>query len=303
MDKSITVLLSTYNGEKYLTEQIDSLMIQKGVDLHVLIRDDGSTDATIKIIQNYCNRDERVHFIQGSNVGAGQSFFDLIRRSSDTEFYAFCDQDDVWDADKLFCALKMIGDCDTDIPVLYHSNLRIVDEQLGMIRNAHENPIDESLKYSCLARNAVTGWTSVFNLAAKKMIQEHIPTENILHDGWIYMVCKIFGKVYYDFKPHISYRQHAGNVVGMHKTTLSGYLSRIRRFVVKQQQPRYERALLFQKYYWEFMMEEDQQKLLEILEYKKSLRNRLRLLFDTDIREQTPKGDLRYRILIIRGGI
>ena len=303
MDRNITVLLSTYNGERYLAEQIGSLLNQRGVDIQILIRDDGSTDSTVEIIKDYRNRDERVHFIQGKNVGAGQSFFDLICRSQDTEYYAFCDQDDVWDEDKLLCALEMIGECNADIPVLYHSNLRIVDENLQVIRIAHECPIDESQKYSCLARNAVTGCTAVFNMAAKRLIQSHIPSEDILHDNWIYMVCKFFGTVYYDFEPHISYRQHAANVVGMHKMTFCGYLSRIRRFFIKGQQPRYERALLFQKYYWNLMSKEDQQKLLEILEYKKSFYKRMKLLFDKDIREQTKRGDLRYRLLIIRGSI
>lgn len=94
--KTVSVLLSTYNGEKYLREQLDSLLVQQGVDLRIIARDDGSKDTTVEILKEYAGKDTRVSFFEGKNVGPAQSFFDLIMKSPDSDYYAFCDQDDVW---------------------------------------------------------------------------------------------------------------------------------------------------------------------------------------------------------------
>ena len=94
--KKVQVLLSTYNGEKYLKEQLDSIIAQKGVDVHILARDDGSKDDTIKILEGY----ENIDIIKGSNIGVCKSFFELINKSGEYDYYSFADQDDVWDCDR-----------------------------------------------------------------------------------------------------------------------------------------------------------------------------------------------------------
>ena len=105
MKNKVLILVSTYNGEKYLPEQLDSLYAQEGVDIHILVRDDGSKDNTIGILKNYQGSKGKMTIIEGENIGAGQSFLALINEATtnypDYDYYAFCDQDDVWYGNKV----------------------------------------------------------------------------------------------------------------------------------------------------------------------------------------------------------
>lgn len=299
----VTVLLSAYNGEKYIAEQIDSVLAQRDIKVHLLIRDDGSLDGTLAILEKYRKKDSRVDYCQGDNLGPGKSFFELLRLCGESDFYAFCDQDDVWDNDKLLCAIQELEKGSSDVPSLYHSNLRVVDEKLKFIRLAHKEPLKSLNKYSAFAQNRATGCTIVFNHVAKELILAHIPDANVLHDSWMYLSCSILGQVFYDFTPHISYRQHKENVVGMHRPTVKSFLHRIKRLFDSSRHPRYDAAILFWQQYHTQLTNKDKQKVKEIITYRKSLSHRLRLLFDLDIREQTKIKDLRYRFLILLGRI
>ena len=151
--KEICVLLSTYNGEKYLREQLDSLVCQENVELKILIRDDGSKDSTLQILKEYSKKDARITYFVGNNVGPAQSFFDLIIKSPDADYYAFCDQDDVWDKDKLEIAVGFLEKEDNSKPNMYYSNLRIVDQNLRYYRLSHSAPSVQSNKYSVLTED------------------------------------------------------------------------------------------------------------------------------------------------------
>ena len=133
--KKVQVLLSTYNGEKYLKEQLDSIIAQKGVDVHILARDDGSKDDTIKILEGY----ENIDIIKGSNIGVCKSFFELINKSGEYDYYSFADQDDVWDCDKLVIAINKLEKCNSK-PAVYASNTRLVDANLTFLKCEDDNP-------------------------------------------------------------------------------------------------------------------------------------------------------------------
>ena len=137
MNRRILVLVSTYNGERYLSQQLDSILNQKGVNVSVLVRDDGSSDNTIRILEDYEKRNQNLHYYQGTNVGPIMSFFDLLNQAKGYEYYAFCDQDDVWDDDKLSSAILLLDKEPDSLPVLYCSNLKVVDENLNFCRKAH----------------------------------------------------------------------------------------------------------------------------------------------------------------------
>lgn len=121
----VTVLMSTYNGEKYLKEQIDSILSQVDVDVRLVIRDDGSTDNTVGVIKEYSQRNSNVEFTVGKNIGYANSFLTLIQMAGDSDYYAFSDQDDIWKKNKLSTAVDKIN----GIPyVVYASNLEMVSE-------------------------------------------------------------------------------------------------------------------------------------------------------------------------------
>ena len=302
---TVTILLSTYNGEKFLKEQIDSLIAQNGVDVFILARDDGSSDSTLEILNKYKNEHSNFEFYTGGNLGPAQSFLDLVKNAPKSDFYAFCDQDDVWDNDKLICAVNKLKVFDSDKPNLYYSNLRVVDEKLNFYRLSHDRAFFNENKYSALAENLCTGCTAVFNYRAKQMIETTTIKYCSMHDTWIYMVCKLLGNTVYDSEPHISYRQHGGNVVGavVYKGKWKLIRERVIRIFARDLQPRYNNAISFNECFRNFCNKKDIEKIDKIINYKKNIYYRFRLFIDKDISASTFYGNVRFKLHVLWGTV
>lgn len=221
-DHTILVLMSTYNGEQYIAEQLDSLIAQEGVNLSVYIRDDGSTDATHQVLQDYAERYPQLFNIKlSSNIGAKLSFFELIFQSNELiesiDFIAFCDQDDVWDKHKLYRAITMLGKENPSVPLMYCSSTQMVDVALSPLDVWPLPPTRPLAMNNALVENIAVGCTTVLNLPAYKLINAHMPLhpeQVIMHDWWCYLCVSTFGKVIFDPTPFIKYRQHSSNVQG-----------------------------------------------------------------------------------------
>ena len=131
---SILVLMSTYNGELYLPEQIESIMQQKDVNVSLLIRDDGSKDNTENIVKQFQGKyPNRIDFYRGKNLGPAKSYLDLIKTAKKYEYYAFADQDDYWEKEKLNRAISKIKDANNKNGKVYLSSLHLVDKDLNHI--------------------------------------------------------------------------------------------------------------------------------------------------------------------------
>lgn len=216
MKKQVTVLMSTYNGEQYLCQQINSILKQKNVDLRLLVRDDGSTDKTISILKQY-QENGKLKYYQGANLGTALSFLQLVKDSPESAYYAFSDQDDVWEEDKLSRALSQLeGQEPQDSrPVLYAGSFKMTDQNLNVIPGGEGHYTTQTfanaIVYSCC-----TGCTMVINKALRDTLSEQDLPQNILmHDDWIHKVClALGGKVVFDSAPKMLYRQHGDNVDG-----------------------------------------------------------------------------------------
>ena len=210
--EKVQILMSTYNGEKYLREQIESILNQQDVELNILIRDDGSTDKTVEIIKSF-TKDVRINFYEGKNMGPAKSFMDLVSNSgSEFNYYAFADQDDIWMPNKIISAIEKLKDS-KDVPSLYISAQEIVDEKLNTrgIKKVEGNFSFEGE----MIRNFATGCTMVFNKKLREIINEYMPNYIIMHDSWITRVCyAIGGNVIIDENSYIKYRQHKSNAWG-----------------------------------------------------------------------------------------
>jgi glycosyltransferase involved in cell wall biosynthesis len=212
----VTVILSTYNGEKYLAEQLDSILSQDDVDVTLLIRDDGSRDSTLSILRDFASRYENVQWIAGDKRGVAGSFLTALKQAdSSSDYFAFSDQDDVWEPRKLanaVAALRAVGN--SDLPLLYCSKLEIVDENLRHIGFTKSPFRDISFK-NALFQNIVYGCTGVMNRKARELV---IPPESVreilMHDWWCYLAVSAFGRVIFDDRSAIRYRQHGNNQVG-----------------------------------------------------------------------------------------
>lgn len=211
--KKIAILMSTYNGEKYIEEQLNSLYMQSIKDFDIYIRDDGSSDNTIKIIDSYQQRYGNINLDIGTkNLKPARSFMKIIMDiDDDYEYYAFCDQDDVWNRDKLERAITQIGN--NNIPVLYCSNYQLVDADLNNLPdNGHHSSTDF---YTSIIYSNATGCTIVFNRKLLKVLKLHYPQNVVMHDDWCHKVClAIGGKVIYDNYKSLKYRQHGNNADG-----------------------------------------------------------------------------------------
>lgn len=219
------VLLSTYNGEKYIEEQLDSLFKQEGVELHILIRDDGSEDSTVNIIRNIREHvSVPLKMLEAKNSGAKASFFELLRIASDDhsefEYFAFCDQDDVWKPNKLRRAatlLSQVSQEDPSSPLMYCSATQMVDAELSPLKVWPSPPRKKLSMYNALVENVAVGCTTVLNKKAFDLIASSLPSnadQVIMHDWWAYLCVSTFGKVIFDEEPFILYRQHSSNVLG-----------------------------------------------------------------------------------------
>lgn len=213
----IAVIMSTYNGEKYIKEQIDSILRQIGIEVELFIRDDGSEDKTVDIIKEYEKKYDNVHIEIGRNIGFRQSFIQTLLGVEGFEFYAFSDQDDFWEKDKLHQGCLKLQKITSDIPAVYYSNLKVADENLNVYRTTKLQKRKQSLE-SLIMRRSIAGCTMIFNKCLWKKIADVGATNDMLkrgHDSFIMSLCyALGGTVVCDANAYIIYRQHSLNTSG-----------------------------------------------------------------------------------------
>lgn len=241
MDK-ILVLLSTYNGEKYLINQLESITRQQSVIVDILIRDDGSKDSTVELLEKY-SQNTQIKYYVVSNQGAVRSFLELIKVAPlDYTYYAFCDQDDVWENDKLISAVQMMSDFSSETPILYYSGQKITDENLNVMFN-HVLDKERSV-FANFIFNQMAGCTAVFNRRLLQELKKYTPQNIYGHDVWCYKLCvALCGNIVIESEGHILYRQHGNNVVGLQNSIL-GKLKRIDDYINKYNASSYASELI-----------------------------------------------------------
>jgi len=232
----VQVLLSTYNGRRYLPELLGSIFQQCDVSVEVLARDDGSTDGTWEFLEAQ-RQTAALTTYRGPHLGVVGSFFWLLRHSSpDADYIALADQDDVWLPDKLARAVALLHPADSTLPAMYCSRLTLVDADLRVLALSEGAPRGPSFENS-LVQNIAPGCTMVLNRAALAELLRGFPEAATLHDWWIYQVIAGMGRVVYDDESRILYRQHSGNVVGKSHTWLGGMAVSARRLLKRRLQP------------------------------------------------------------------
>lgn len=214
----VTILLGALNGERFLPEQLASLERQTFRNWKLIASDDGSSDGTKSILQAFQKSFEpnKVEIIAGPRRGAPANFLFLAcKENLDSDFYAFCDQDDVWEPDRLARAVALLEKAGSSIPALYGSRTRLIDEngnEIGFSPLFRKKP-----DFECaLVQSIMGGNTIVFNQRALELVAScgadlDVPS----HDWWLYQVTSACGgEVHYDAYPSVRYRQHTRNVIG-----------------------------------------------------------------------------------------
>lgn len=241
MDK-VLVMLSTYNGERFLRQQLDSLLTQKEVSVEILARDDGSKDGTLDILNEYAGNNA-ITVLAESNRGAAESFLHLLELApAGYDYYAFCDQDDFWKEDKLYSAVSQLSIADQTKPALYYSGQILTDENLNLL-HYHDLNTNRSV-YANFVFNQMAGCTAVFNGALLQQLKRFHPKGIYGHDVWCYKVCAALdGAIFVESRGHILYRQHGNNVVGL-KKGLRGQIQNAKKYIFKYRPSSYASQLL-----------------------------------------------------------
>lgn len=242
--QTIAILMATYNGQQYLSTQIDSILRQTNHQWHLFIHDDGSVDDTLHIVKNYAmTHPQQITMMDyPPRGGAFHNFMSMLEKT-DADYYMFCDQDDIWHKDKIACSMQVMTqteDKHPGLPVVVHTDLRLVDENGSTLANSfwQEADMHPDMFHSFAQRisNVVTGCTMLFNKAARDGALSRTPNGHPLHDEWVAIrTCAEGGKVVPLFEQTIDYRQHAGNTLGAeacyNRKTLKYYLTNLRRII------------------------------------------------------------------------
>lgn len=205
----VAILLSVYNGEKWITDLLNSISLQRGIDFDLIWRDDSSTDLSIKRVIDF----PQISKIQcqeiKENIGAAQSFMHLLTHARDYDYVAFCDQDDVWDPDKLSIAINYLSST-PDTPSVYASKVRIMDQNITW-------PIvkSEISTANAVFENVFIGCTIVLNKSASNVVMNIRFPKGLMHDSWIYCISAYSMQVHFDNDPHMDYRLHKNNDTGI----------------------------------------------------------------------------------------
>ncbi len=218
----VNILMATYNGEKYLKAQLDSLLSQTFDAWQLFACDDGSSDHTYAILQDYASRDGRIHIsCNAQNTGGAKyNFFGLMQRHK-SGYVMLCDQDDVWLPEKIERTLQKMHEMEaqfsSDTPILVHTDLKVTDGTLHILSHSYEHytkaNFDNTALCHLLTENIAVGCTVMYNQALAAFVGE-MPSFFIMHDFWMAQTAAIFGKVGHVDAPTILYRQHANNSNG-----------------------------------------------------------------------------------------
>lgn len=296
----VAVLMSTYNGEEYIEEQINSILNQNGdyfLDLYV--RDDGSTDKTVDILKKY-EKLKKLKYYVGENLKSAKSFMDLLQTCGEYDYYAFADQDDFWFRNKIQKGIDFLSH--QKVPALYCSNAELVDERLKSLgRNVYKSTPRTDFK-TIVCAGGLLGCTMVFNNALTRIVRQNNPTSMVFHDFYLAILCTaIGGNIIYDNEISMKYRQHDNNVVGVSYGFRKTFIRRIKDILCRERVSIADQSMNILEGYSNYISEENRLWLETVSSYKKSLYNRIRLATTRKTHYINKNMGIKIRLSIILG--
>lgn len=301
--RRIAVLMSTYNGEKQLAKQLDSILSQKckyEIDIH--IRDDGSKDGTIDLIKAYKENHNNIFLDEAKNVGCNASFFELLKNTKGYDYYAFSDQDDVWMDDKIQAAIDSLEKESFEIPLLYGSCSKLVNDDMEELGLTQQQNKDISF-YNTIIQNFLPGHSQVMNKKLKEIISAcKIDVSKIYYyDSWITNVAAIKGRIMFDNSPHTYYRQHDNNELGYGKGRLSRYKERMRRIKDNQLKKYAKQIDYFIETYRDDLPSELKSEMSKYQQSKHSFVMRIRYIVGSKLYRQRGIETMLFKLMYLTG--
>ena len=269
-DPKVHILLSTYNGSRYLLEQLDSIFQQTYQNFTLFIRDDGSSDNTIELITRYkeqhpkyASRSCMLANPSGINLGYMESFWTLLQECGGADFYSFCDQDDVWLPDKLMQGVKFLTAQENSQPILYFSSFYLCNEDLSQRSPAPQVSLPITFK-DVLFYTPAFGFSIMINECLRNTALKISDRRNLPHDGWTQKLAAAFGKILYDPAPTACYRRHGLAVTTENQSTRSLIKNWISHDILGDSM--YETHYVISRFYQEYAssVSEENRKILEL---------------------------------------
>ncbi len=265
-EKKVAVLLSTYNGEKYLKEQIDSILNQTYKNIELIIRDDGSKDNTISILKEYEKKHNNIRLVQGENLGFLKSFFELLKMSN-ADYYSYADQDDIWIENKIEIAVNSLNKLDDTKPNMAFSNSDYYNENMELIAEGEKNKKYSFLMslFSCVGQ----GMTMVINDKARRVIIENLPEKCLFHDWWTYMICAGLGEISYNNVTTVKYRRMEKNATSEGQGIIKLFIWRFKNLVFGDGMKDIKNQMLYYKKIYYNDLSDDKKKILDLFANEK----------------------------------
>jgi glycosyltransferase involved in cell wall biosynthesis len=285
----VTVLLTTFNGVRFLEEQLTSLFGQQGVEIEIMANDDGSTDGTMEILEEWKVKGFNLSISQSMGLGPTRAFLKLLQACDDKQFVAFCDQDDVWAENKLTVQISFL---DASTPMM-STCLRLYINENGIVIGKSKRLRNPPSFLNSMFENIAPGNTMLLNNAAVKVINE-LQNPPIFHyDSWIYLLISAFGKVVFVPSYFVKYRIHSNNYVGLRKRSIKKSASAIRDYLNQQQFLSQNKS--------EFLSQDQLEHLTAVSSFvtEKSLRKKLSMFSKVKIGRQSKLDELLVKFLLL----
>lgn len=296
----VCVMMSTYNGEKYLGEQIDSIFSQENVQVDLFVRDDGSKDSTFFKLEELKTRYPNMQITKAENIGYAKSFFSLLFSVPDKyEYYAFSDQDDVWKPNKLISAVRALDR--QEGAALYSCNLELVDQNLKSLGLMAPPGAADFQKGRYLIDRYSYGCTMVFNSQLRNIAVNHIPNIGVSHDNWLGLIAVLCGRFIFDKNANILYRQHGKNVTGGKSGIIESWKRRLKNINRIKDESKSALAAELLNHFEEVFDDETNELLYMVANYKSSFKNKMRFFFDKSTIRKSREKNMVFRIMILIG--
>ena len=298
--KKIQILLSTYNGERHLREQLDSFVnLDNFSEVKVLIRDDGSSDTTASMLREYSEK-YGFEIILGENLGLNRSLYELLLLADrECDFFAFADQDDVWLPDKLSRACVALSKFPADEPTLYAASSYLTDEALNI--TGHTLIPKRTDFFNAMVQNVCIGHTQVFNRAQLELLSSAFTDKMMIMDYWSYLSAAAFGRIIYDQKQTTLYRQHGNNVIGYSNSFFGTLKTRIRRVKTKKSIGNALQLKAFSEIFSERLDQKQKKEISRFFKKQKNFFTRFSYFFTARAYRQTFVETLIFKFMYLFG--
>ena len=296
--KTVTVIMSSYNGSSFIERQIKSIYNQKDVSINCFIRDDGSSDNTLQILTELQKEYANISFIVGDNVGWEKSFLIALSLAPQADYYAFADQDDIWFDNKIINGLNQLAQYPDNEVVMFHCNKISVNGDLTPLSHQIKRLSRPINRQNAVVQEYAQGCSIIFNNAAKNLLTRRLPIEKIAHDFWVGLVCFMFGHVIYDCNPYFYHINYGNNASG-EGHLLKSWQKRWRMFWGTKNVYYLPSLDLLSDAYVDLLTDEDKIFLQQTLDYKINIRSKLNLLFSLKFRRASLLGTLSLKCAIV----